>query len=628
MRKSHMTSVLNTGVLLLALLAGSAQSATRIVSGYLSGLNRGETVTLLQNGADALTLGTNGIFNFATPVPSGASFEVSIGTQPNSQVCTVDAGGSAAMPGGGVTQVAISCAASTGTGTAGSWWIPYTASPKNAAGLSGLFLIASDKLHSAPKQQFIVKTKAEVLAEGAKITAAGLAGVQPMNLMYSAVGADGGTHVYGVPINNTSVVPKPSQITNLSLKSPQTICDRSSAQTNVADATTLFVVLDVSTPPCGLHASTFYVIHFKDGAAAAPTKVNITTTQISTLYNNGLLVGLYLYNAPTKSLNYYATNAFTSPKELVTSINNVLDIANSANIASGSTFGATVFFPAVIGVTAAGNALYRIESTAANIATMIHKGSVYNGVIDNKNLYFEDTSSASNAVFYQVGLTAATPMQLFSAPISNPPYSSYRLIGTDTARLAFVQTDSLPTQTASISTIPIGVKSTKPTLIAGPYASSFVEPFLARPSVNDWAANKLFLNIVNFASTLTYSSTATTLNAKAPAPAKNSAYEPFGSASVWQSKGITATDGGLGGASINEVNVATLAASPLTTTGGGVFHIPAHHSGFLYEVSSASIAVGTLAGSSAALPWIGLACDVAGRFLIEETDANTNVSAF
>jgi hypothetical protein len=427
-----------------------------------------------------------------------------------------------------------------------------------------------------------------------------------------------------VPINNTAVVPTPTQITNLSIKSPQTICTQTEAQTNISDATTLFVVLNVSTAPCGTKPSNFYVIHFKDSAAAAPTKVSITTTGISTLYSNGLLVGLYLYNAPTKSLNYYATNAFSSPKELVTSVASVQPIASTASIANGTTFGATEFFPAVTGVTAAGNALYRIESTSASTATLIHKGTVNNGVIDNKNLYFQDTSSSTTAVFYQVGLTANTPMQLFSGPLT----SSYTLIGTDTARLAFMQSEVLPSPMATINTIPIGVKSTKPTLIAGPYSNSIVEPFLAAPAINDWAGNKLFLTITQYTPQFAYSSAATALNAKAPAPAKNSAYESLGMGGVWQAKGITDTDGGIGGATMNEVNVTTLADSPLTTTGGGVFHIPAHHHGFLIEVGSASVAVGTLTGTSTALPWIGLACDVAGKFVIEETDPNTNVAAF
>jgi len=72
----------------------------------------------------------------------------------------------------------------------------------------------------------------------------------------------------------------------------------------------------------------------------------------------------------------------------------------------------------------------------------------------------------------------------------------------------------------------------------------------------------------------TYSSTATALSKTAPAPTTSTAYESLGAGGVWQAKGITDTDGGMGGATMNVVNVSTLADSALTTTGGGVYHIP------------------------------------------------------
>lgn len=632
MRLRNSIGVLAMGLLVLALTTGSARSATRFVSGYLSGLNRGESVTLLQNGVEALTVTTNGIFNFATPLASGAAYEVTVGAQPVSEVCTVDAGGSGSVPEAGVTQVQVSCASSTETAPAATtgWWIPYIAYPQKGTtgGLTGLFLIASNLIHDSPTQQFIATTPASIIGEGVKITAAGLAGAQPMNMMYSAVGTDGNTHIYGVPVNNTAAVPTPAQITNLSLASTQTICGKTQAQTSLTNAATLFVVLNVSTAPCGANPSTFYVVHYKDTPTTKPKKVSISTTQISTLYNNGVLVGLYLYDAATKSLNYYASDAFASPTKLVTSVAGVTPIAGTATIANGTTFGATVFFPAVAGVTASGNALYSIESTSPSTVTLIHKGTVSQGVVDNANLYFQDTSSSTAAVFYQVGLTAATPMELYSGSVI-PSLSSYTLIGTDTVHLAFMESVVAPTSQATISTIPIGVLSTTPTAIAGPYNGNVFEPFLAAPKANDWAANKLFLTILQFTAgppvKYTYSSTATALSAIAPTPKKNSAYESLGTGSVWQAKGITDTDGGLGGASMNLVNVTTLADSALTTTGGLAYHIPAHYNGILVELGSAKIGFGALGSTVSTQPEVGLACDVAGKFIIEVTDTNTNV---
>lgn len=631
-RNSNSIRILAMSLLVLALTTASARSATRVVSGYLSGLNRGESVTLVQNGTEALTVRSNGIFNFATPLGSGAAYEVTIGTQPASQLCTVDAAGSGTVPEAGVTHLEVSCAASTDATPAAttSWWIPYTASPQagTTGGLTGLFLIASNLIPDSPTQQFIVKTSAKVLGEGVKITAAGLAGAQPMNIIYSAVGTDGNTHIYGAPINNTAAVPTPAQITNLSLTSAQTICGAAQAQTSLTNAATLFLVLNVSAPPCGVNPSTYYVVHYNDKPTAKPKKVSISTTQIWTLYNDGVLVGLYLYNAPTKSLNFYATNAFTSPTELVTSITGVAPIASTASISNGTTFGATVFFPAVTGVTTAGNALYSIESTSPTAATLIHSGTVSQGVVDNANLYFQDTTSSTTAVFYQVGLTSTTPMKLFSGSVT--PLSGYTLIGTDTVHLAFMQSVSAPTSQATVSTIPVGVLSTTSTAIAGPYTGQVFEPFLAAPKVNDWAANKLFFTILQFAAgppvKYTYSSTATALSKTAPAPTTSTAYESLGAGGVWQAKGITDTDGGMGGATMNVVNVSTLADSALTTTGGGVYHIPAHYEAFLIEVGTAKIGFGGLFPTNSTLPQRGLASDVAGKFIIEEADTNTNVA--
>ena len=64
------------------------------------------------------------------------------------------------------------------------------------------------------------------------------------------------------------------------------------------------------------------------------------------------------------------------------------------------------------------------------------------------------------------------------------------------------------------------------------------------------------------------------------------------------------------------------------STGGGLFQIPADYTGFLVEAGSPSVAVGSLTGNTAALPSIGLACDVAGTFIIEEKSPNRNVLVY
>ena len=74
-------------------------SPTYTVGGTLSGLASGGTVTLTDNGGDALTLSANGAFSFPTQVASGASYTLRVQTQPTGQVCTVSAGtGTSATP--------------------------------------------------------------------------------------------------------------------------------------------------------------------------------------------------------------------------------------------------------------------------------------------------------------------------------------------------------------------------------------------------------------------------------------------------------------------------------------------------------------------------------------------------
>jgi hypothetical protein len=73
---------------------------TYTVGGSLSGLASGTQVTLLNNGADSLTLTGNGPFSFATPIAYNGSYSVTIGSQPNGRSCSITGNSGA---GAGVT---------------------------------------------------------------------------------------------------------------------------------------------------------------------------------------------------------------------------------------------------------------------------------------------------------------------------------------------------------------------------------------------------------------------------------------------------------------------------------------------------------------------------------------------
>jgi hypothetical protein len=91
-----------------------AGGASFTVGGTLSGLSG--TVVLNDNGGDALSLTANGAFAFATPVPTGSPYNVTVASAPAGQTCAVS-GGSGTVGSGNVTTVGVTCTTSSGGGS-------------------------------------------------------------------------------------------------------------------------------------------------------------------------------------------------------------------------------------------------------------------------------------------------------------------------------------------------------------------------------------------------------------------------------------------------------------------------------------------------------------------------------
>ncbi len=77
------------------------------VGGTVSGLT-GSGLVLRNNGADDLPRSSNGPFQFATALQTGKPYDVTIGTQPSTQTCTVSSG-TGTIASADVTNVAVSC---------------------------------------------------------------------------------------------------------------------------------------------------------------------------------------------------------------------------------------------------------------------------------------------------------------------------------------------------------------------------------------------------------------------------------------------------------------------------------------------------------------------------------------
>jgi Galactose binding lectin domain len=96
-------------------VAVTCVTSTFTVAGTVSGLT-GTGLVLQDNAGDDLAVSASGAFVFATGLASGATFTVSVKTQPSTpaQTCTVS-GGSGTIGGANVTSVAVNCGIDTFT---------------------------------------------------------------------------------------------------------------------------------------------------------------------------------------------------------------------------------------------------------------------------------------------------------------------------------------------------------------------------------------------------------------------------------------------------------------------------------------------------------------------------------
>jgi hypothetical protein len=98
--------------------SSDTSTVTYTLGGSVSGLT-GTGLVLQNNSGDDITINADGGFTFATGLTDGATFTVTISSQPTSypgQICSVS-NGSGTMNGGDVTSVLVLCA--TGSRTIG-----------------------------------------------------------------------------------------------------------------------------------------------------------------------------------------------------------------------------------------------------------------------------------------------------------------------------------------------------------------------------------------------------------------------------------------------------------------------------------------------------------------------------
>jgi len=640
-----------------------ASTKTFTIGGTVSGLKASTSVTLLDNGANSLTVSANGGFTFTTPIASGSTYNVTVGTEPTGETCTVT-NGSGTVGSANVTNVAVACSTGSGGG-GGAYWIPYSASPiptETPTGSTGLFLIPSDKLASSPAPTFVTTDTTQLLAIGTQITLKnGVATYSPQVMMYADTNSAGTTKIFGITLAGTSSVPTPTQISSLSLPSGQQICQISSdSETDITNANSVFVVIQVGTASqCISTGGTYEVVHYTDSATTAPVVVTLNTTEMNGIYQNGKLVGLLVFDSATNSLDLYADDTFKSPTQLITGLNNTNYVSGVLDEATLSTTG--IFESAT--TTGSSTSLYRIDGStlAATLIQNVATGNIGTVAQDDHNLYYmvltPGSGSSTTVTFNQVALTGGTPKLLYTAPAftnNGTSVTSYQLVGSNDSVLVFEYANDpftggqqdLTKATATLYTLPVGVTTTTPaTLATYPAGDRLVELFLAAPSGSGISSNVLFATISNATGSVTsptfaYSAVSIPLNGGTAPPAiKNSVYAPLAvitaqlTYSVWQVTGITDTDGGWGGGTANVVNVSNLTATPFTTTGGGDYVFGPGFSGGLEALSSNNIAVGFFENEpafvgGAQLQEIGAAADLTTNFFYPIVLTNTAVTPY
>ena len=93
-----------------AILADALSSgiSSYTLSGTVSGLAPGKSVTLVNNGNDVLTQDVDGEFMFSNQLAAGASYSVTVAIQPSGQICTVSNGAGINIS-ANITNISVNC---------------------------------------------------------------------------------------------------------------------------------------------------------------------------------------------------------------------------------------------------------------------------------------------------------------------------------------------------------------------------------------------------------------------------------------------------------------------------------------------------------------------------------------
>ncbi|HTW81978.1 MAG TPA: hypothetical protein VME23_20705 [Terracidiphilus sp.] len=589
-------------------------------------------------------------------IASGTMYNVTVTTQPAGYTCTTSDGSGTV----GSANVTVNIACTTSGGGSGGFWIPYSATPTSVSGKSGLFVIASNSIASspAPSPTFVTTSVPTLLGAANQGFVSGSTppgSVTPALIIYAAMGSDGNTHVYGLDLTDTSAPPVPAQITSLSVPPSEHICYEGQVQSDLATPSSLSVVMYITagTPGakpgtvgyCGSSPGTFELAHYTDGPSDTPITLNIPggTTLLSALQNDGGFTALYqssgqlggivLWDASSGDLNFYSDATFTSSTTLLSDVGIGAPCVNVNAITNGNANGGSRLLLNVIATS--GTTAYQITASGGT-PQQFFAGAAGSCVTDENNLYFIGTpSGGTTSAIYQEPLAATPPAQMLLTLPAQSTTESSSLIGSNDSILLYQNdTVSASGSTSSVFSVPEGKLSTSATAVGGPYSGALVTAFLASPT-SSAGDDYLFLTAAGATSSgLSYSSQVLTTSGALAAKSSNSVLASFGplsaqlDGSILEINGITDTNGGYGGGTVNAVSLTSLKPTPFTTTGGSDYTVPAGYVMSLDGFYGTGIGAGFLFSvADPTAPYIGTAVDVTQSVILPISLTNSSVSA-
>jgi hypothetical protein len=651
----------SSNVTSVAIACTATPAATYTIGGTVSGLTGTSQVTLELNGAGPQSA-SNGSFRFTTMLASGASYAVTISTQPTGASCALS-NATGTIAAANITNVGVICTANGGGGaTGGAFWLPFSAAPVagTTGGKSGMFLIASTAIADdpAPAPSWVTANTTTLLglALNGFVNGSTLPTSEtPAVMIYAAAGADGNTHLYGLNLAYSSATPPlPTQITNLSVPASMNVCSAGQLENDVAAPSSLAVVVYVVTPLSGATpgtagycpaGGTYELAHYTDTPATAPVVVNLPggTVNFSALINDGPFTGLYqnagslagvaLWDSADSSLNFYPGETFAGPSTVVANMTEPLAIfSRTVEYGVEWTGGDNYLFS---GTTAGTTIAYRMNASGSAAAFFF--GTVAGAVQDDNNLYFIGyPGSSTTPAIYKEPLSFSSVADVLSSALPAPsPSTSSTLIWSNDSVLIFENSSTSGTGSSySLLSVPVGTTSTTATTIAGPITGGLASAFMASPSGTDTAADVLFLSTINESGGVThFSSQVLTAGGTVQQTTPNAVLGSFGTLTtelqgdVWEIQGITDTSGGYGGGTIAQLNVGSLAKTAVTAAGGAAYTVPAGYGMSMTGFYGTSVAVAQLYSlNSITQHFAAGAIDVSQHVILPLSLANTNVS--